>query len=98
MSSQPHRVPLFGRGLKAWCYGLPMVERVQIGDAILYRADCREVLPTLDSVGAIITDPPFEQEAHTLQRRQLGKGRENGDRKIIEAPLPFDCITDELRD
>lgn len=31
-----------------------------IGDATLYLGDCLEVLPTLDSVDAIITDPPYE--------------------------------------
>lgn len=33
------------------------VER--IGDAVLYLGDCREVLPTLPKVDAVITDPPF---------------------------------------
>ena len=32
------------------------VEKVVIGNAILYRADCREVLPTLPKVDAVITD------------------------------------------
>lgn len=33
--------------------------------------DCLEVLPTLPgkSVAHVITDPPYESEAHTLQRR-----------------------------
>jgi len=34
-----------------------IVER--IGDATLYLADCREVLPTLGQFDAVITDPPF---------------------------------------
>ena len=36
-------------------------ERVEIGDAILYRGDCLEILPTLEdnSVDAVITDPPY---------------------------------------
>ena len=33
------------------------VER--IGDATLYLADCMEVLPTLEKVDAVITDPPY---------------------------------------
>ena len=32
---------------------------VQIGDATLYRADCREVLPLLPKVDAVVTDPPY---------------------------------------
>ena len=34
-------------------------EKVEIGDAILYRADCREILPTLPKVDAVVTDPPY---------------------------------------
>lgn len=30
-----------------------------IGNAVLYNADCREVLPTLGRVDAVITDPPY---------------------------------------
>jgi len=33
--------------------------RVDIGSATLYRADCFDVLPTLDPVDAIVTDPPY---------------------------------------
>ncbi len=32
----------------------------QIGDATLYLGDCLEVLPTLDPVDAVVTDPPYE--------------------------------------
>lgn len=32
---------------------------VVIGDATLYLADCRDVLPTLPKVDAVITDPPY---------------------------------------
>lgn len=34
-------------------------ERVEIGNAILYRADCLDILPTLLKVNAVITDPPY---------------------------------------
>lgn len=30
-----------------------------IGDATLYRADCFDLLPTLYSIGAVVTDPPY---------------------------------------
>lgn len=33
--------------------------KVQIGDATLYLGDCMEILPTLDKVDAVITDPPY---------------------------------------
>lgn len=37
-----------------------MFERVEIGpNAVLYRGDCLEVLPTLGKVDCVITDPPW---------------------------------------
>ena len=35
------------------------VERVEIGDAVLYFGDCLHVLPTLQPVDGVITDPPY---------------------------------------
>ena len=34
-------------------------ERVDIGEHTLYRGDCLDVLPTLDRVDAVVTDPPY---------------------------------------
>ena len=39
-----------------------MVEWVTIGRARLACADCREVLPTLGKVDAVVTDPPYKFE------------------------------------
>jgi len=36
-----------------------MSEIVKIGDATLYHGDCLEILPTLDKVDAVVTDPPY---------------------------------------
>ena len=36
-----------------------MTEIVTIGDATLYHGDCLEILPTLDKVDAVVTDPPY---------------------------------------
>lgn len=71
------------------------VER--IGAATLYLGDCLQVLPTLDRVDAMITDPPFEAEAHTQQRRALGRGSEDGRRDIQNAALPFAAIDEAGR-
>ena len=34
-------------------------QKVTIGDAVLYQGDCMDILPTLDKVDAVITDPPY---------------------------------------
>lgn len=33
--------------------------KIEIGDATLYLGDCMDILPTLDKVDAVITDPPY---------------------------------------
>lgn len=71
-----------------------------IGNATLYLGDCREILPTLPKVDAVITDPPYEAEAHGAGRRLLGRTDELADkriREIEEAPLDFEAMTPELR-
>ena len=35
------------------------MEKEVIGDCTLYHADCTEVIPTLDVIGAVVTDPPY---------------------------------------
>ena len=45
---------------------------VTIGAATLYRGDCLDVLPTLDPVDAIVTDPPY----HLLQASRGGSPRQ----------------------
>jgi DNA modification methylase len=46
-----------------------MVSIERIGDATLYLGDCLEILPTLDKVDAVLTDPPY------------GIGEDGGDKK-----------------
>jgi site-specific DNA-methyltransferase (adenine-specific) len=33
--------------------------KVEIENATLYLGDCMDILPTLDKVDAVITDPPY---------------------------------------
>ena len=35
------------------------MHKVEIGDATLYLGDCLEILPTLEPVDAVVTDPPY---------------------------------------
>jgi site-specific DNA-methyltransferase (adenine-specific)/modification methylase len=50
---------------------------VKIGAATLYNADCREILPTLGKVDAVVTDPPYGIGAN---RMTLGRGKKDFDR------------------
>ena len=45
-----------------------MVRVEQIGDATLYLGDCREILPTLGKVDAVVTDPPYGMEFRSNHR------------------------------
>jgi site-specific DNA-methyltransferase (adenine-specific) len=65
-----------------------------IGDCALYMGDCLEVLPTLGKVDAVVTDPPFELEAHTMGRRG---GASHDGHYGHSRPLDFAPITPEQR-
>lgn len=68
----------------------------------IYHGDCREILPQLEKVNHVITDPPYESEAHTLQRRvKRGQMRVNGiddGRIAVVDSLSFEPMSFELRD
>lgn len=72
-----------------------------IGDARLICADCREVLPTLGKVDAILTDPPYGIALDTNNLRFSGgkgesarkRGKRQGPaqgRPIVNDATPFD--------
>jgi site-specific DNA-methyltransferase (adenine-specific) len=66
------------------------VER--IGDATLYCGDCREILPTLGAVDAVVTDPPYGIgiASNPVRQRHQARGWDN-------APIPFSTIEMILR-
>jgi site-specific DNA-methyltransferase (adenine-specific) len=78
-----------------------MADPVIIGNATLYLGDCRDILPTLDKVDAVVTDPPYGINLNTDNRRFSGGnvasvtkrgnniGSANGTR-IIGDEKPFD--------
>lgn len=63
----------------------------------LYRGDCREILPQLAVVDHVITDPPYEAEAHTEGRRikTVGGGGDYG--ATGACVLNFEPITEDMR-
>lgn len=78
----------------------PNFESVTIGSATLYCGDCLDILPTLldahQEADAVITDPPYEAEAHTKGRRLLGQ-QKNLKRTVEYGALDFEHITDDVR-
>ena len=66
---------------------------------VLLHSDCLAILPTLAPVDHVITDPPYEVEAHTkarrVQRGTAGTARARGDMRV--ETLPFAAITDRQR-
>ena len=54
-----------------------MSEKVTIGNATLYRGDCMDILPTLDKVDAVVTDPPYGigESGGNKARYRSGDGR-----------------------
>lgn len=73
-----------------------MVEKVTIGRATLYLGDCREVLPTLASVDAVITDPPYSQNTHSNAKSNRGAAG-TGVVAIDFAAIDFAAVDQLLR-
>lgn len=46
----------------------------------LYCGDCREILPSIEGIRHVITDPPYEDELHAA----IGKIRRNDGREMIQ--------------
>lgn len=49
-----------------------MTDPVIIGNATLYLGDCREILPTLGRVDAVVTDPPYGINWNPKRKRANG--------------------------
>lgn len=64
-----------------------------IGNCTLYLGDCRDIMRSVGEVSAVITDPPFEAEAHTDMRRTQ-KSILDGENDVID----FAPMDEELRD
>ena len=72
-----------------------MAEIVKIGDATLYLGDCMDILPTLDKVDAVITDPPYginENHKKVASRGKLAAPKDYGEFDWDKFPPSKDLI------
>lgn len=68
--------------------------KVEIGNATLYLGDCMDILPTLDKVDAVITDPPYGIDYDpTIHKKYNGQKNDmkkiHGDDSEINMSLIF---------
>lgn len=75
------------------------------GTVSLYLGDCREVLPSLDRVDHVITDPPYSEHVHSKSRRggsdgvpKTGAGRTSPASFARVKHLGFDALTSDVRE
>lgn len=69
--------------------------KVEIGNATLYLGDCMDILPTLDKVDAVITDPPYSETTHANAKSNRGKG--HGNKAIDFTSLTADQLQEILK-
>ena len=70
--------------------------KVEIGNATLYLGDCMDILPTLDKVDAVITDPPYGIGQDGGAQRTRGSKRTNGEKMGWDNQRPEKEIFDAM--
>lgn len=60
-------------------------EKQEIGNAVLYCGDCAVVLPTLESVDLVLTDPPYGIGESRDKNASRSKPTKNNPSRIIQA-------------
>ena len=71
------------------------MRREVIGDATLILGDCREVLPGLDGVEAVVCDPPYgigEAAGKNASRGNIAVAKDYGNAAWDDAPLSPDVV------
>lgn len=74
-----------------------MSEPVTIGRATLYLGDCRDILPSLPRVDAVVTDPPYgigEARSGNSSRSALATSRDYGDSAWDDEPINAETIAE----
>ena len=69
--------------------------KVEIGNATLYLGDCMNILPTLEKVDAVITDPPYginENSKKVASRGKLAAPKDYGHFDWDKTPPPDELI------
>ena len=69
--------------------------KVEIGNATLYLGDCLEVLPLIDKVDAVITDPPYginENSKKVASRGNMAAPKDYGHFDWDKSPPPDELI------
>jgi site-specific DNA-methyltransferase (adenine-specific)/modification methylase len=72
-----------------------MSEPVIIGNATLYLGDCRDILPTLPKVDAVVTDPPYgigEAAGKAKTRGKLAKAIDYGNDDWDDQPIDIELM------
>jgi len=72
-----------------------VAEKVIIGNAELWLGDCRDILPTLPKVDAVITDPPYgigEAAGKNKSRGKLAVAKDFGCDSWDDQPIPDDLV------
>ena len=54
-----------------------------IGNCHLYLGDCREILPSLTKVDAVITDPPYSERCHSGHDSGASASKDGSERKAL---------------
>ena len=68
-----------------------------IGDATLYLGDCMDVLPTLDKVDAVITDPPYGMKRDGKPASTSNHGGHKGYEFLgWDQEPPSECVFEEI--
>lgn len=73
-------------------------DMVEIGDAVMYHGDCRDIMPTLIGVDALVSDPQYadidtDSTRFSGGNRRIGDGRDDwgvmhGAREVFD-PVPW---------